>query len=156
MKTAAPERVDLPVSGMTCAACARSIERTLSATPGVDRAHVNLATNTATYIYNDQNGHPLSVAPPNLGPKSTPQYEATFGHPSVFTLANGWRVFAGPRDDAFFFDSGGTFDTLNFRAPAPQRSQFGIEVELGESKIFVSWLFHLTKALSAKLPRNFR
>ena len=25
----APERVDLPVSGMTCAACARAIERTL-------------------------------------------------------------------------------------------------------------------------------
>ncbi|MBS1854253.1 MAG: cadmium-translocating P-type ATPase [Acidobacteria bacterium] len=48
MKTAAPERVDLPVSGMTCAACARSIERTLSATAGVERAHVNLATNTAT------------------------------------------------------------------------------------------------------------
>ena len=51
MKTAAPERVDLPVSGMTCAACARSIERTLAATPGVDRAHVNLATNTATVEY---------------------------------------------------------------------------------------------------------
>jgi Cu+-exporting ATPase len=48
MRTAAPERVDLPVSGMTCAACARSIERTLSATAGVERAHVNLATNTAT------------------------------------------------------------------------------------------------------------
>jgi P-type Cu+ transporter len=29
---------------MTCAACARSIERTLSATPGVERASVNLAT----------------------------------------------------------------------------------------------------------------
>jgi Cu+-exporting ATPase len=51
MKTAAPERVDLPVSGMTCAACARSIERTLSATPGVDRAQVNIATNTATVEY---------------------------------------------------------------------------------------------------------
>src|SRR5690349_14363989 len=51
MKTAAPERVDLPVSGMTCAACARSIERTLSATEGVDRASVNLATNTATIEY---------------------------------------------------------------------------------------------------------
>jgi hypothetical protein len=37
----------------------------------------------------------------------------------VFTLSNGWRVFAGPRDDAFYFDSGATFDTLNFRAPAP-------------------------------------
>jgi hypothetical protein len=79
----------------------------------------NLATNTATYIYNDVNGHPLSVAPPNMGPKSTPAYEATLGQPSVFTLANGMRVFAGPRDDAFYFDSGGTFDTLNFRAPAP-------------------------------------
>jgi len=79
----------------------------------------NLATNTGTYIYTDQNGHALSVAPPNLGPKSTPAYEATFGHPSVFTLSNGMRVFAGPRDDAFYFDSGATFDTLNFRAPAP-------------------------------------
>ena len=48
MKTSAPERVDLPVSGMTCAACARSIERTLAGTAGVDRANVNLATNTAT------------------------------------------------------------------------------------------------------------
>jgi Cu+-exporting ATPase len=51
MKTAAPERVDLPVSGMTCAACARSIERTLAGTEGVQRAHVNLATNTATVEY---------------------------------------------------------------------------------------------------------
>jgi Cu+-exporting ATPase len=48
MKTAAPERLDLPVSGMTCAACARTIERTLASTPGVSRANVNLATNTAT------------------------------------------------------------------------------------------------------------
>src|SRR5436190_15161524 len=51
MKTSAPERVDLPVSGMTCAACARSIERTLAGTPGVGRAMVNLATNTATIEY---------------------------------------------------------------------------------------------------------
>jgi Cu+-exporting ATPase len=48
MTTPAAERVDLPVSGMTCAACARAIERTLSATAGVERASVNLATNTAT------------------------------------------------------------------------------------------------------------
>jgi Cu+-exporting ATPase len=46
MKTA--ERIDLPVSGMTCAACARSIERTLASTSGVTRANVNLATNIAT------------------------------------------------------------------------------------------------------------
>jgi hypothetical protein len=79
----------------------------------------NLKTGTAQYFNTDANGHALSVAPPNLGPKSTPAYEATLGQPSVFTLSNGMRVFAGPRDDAFFFDSAATFDTLNFRAPAP-------------------------------------
>jgi len=51
MNMAAPERVDLPVSGMTCAACARTIERTLANTAGVERVRVNLATNTATIEY---------------------------------------------------------------------------------------------------------
>ena len=51
MSVAAPERVDLPVSGMTCAACARTIERTLTNTAGVERARVNLATSTATVEY---------------------------------------------------------------------------------------------------------
>ena len=54
MKVQAPERIDLPVSGMTCAACARTIERTLSHTPGVERARVNLATNTATVEYDPE------------------------------------------------------------------------------------------------------
>jgi len=79
----------------------------------------NLKTNQATFFTTDVNGHALSVAPPNLGPKSTPNYEQNFGQPSVFTLSNGMKVFAGPRDDAFYFDSAATFDTLNFRAPAP-------------------------------------
>jgi Cu+-exporting ATPase len=48
MTTPAVERVDLPVSGMTCAACARAIQRALADTAGVERASVNLATNTAT------------------------------------------------------------------------------------------------------------
>jgi Cu+-exporting ATPase len=51
MSVAAPERIDLSVGGMTCAACARTIERTLAATPGVERAKVNLATETATVEY---------------------------------------------------------------------------------------------------------
>jgi len=54
MSVAAPERIDLPVGGMTCAACARSIERTLAATPGVARASVNLATETATIEYDPE------------------------------------------------------------------------------------------------------
>ncbi|MGA2134807.1 MAG: DUF4331 domain-containing protein [Bryobacteraceae bacterium] len=79
----------------------------------------NLATGTAAFFDTDVNGHVLSVAPPNTGPKGTPNYEANLGQPSIFTLSNGMRVFAGPRDDAFYFDSGATFDYLNFRAPAP-------------------------------------
>jgi Cu+-exporting ATPase len=48
MSTAAAERVDLPISGMSCAACARAIENQLTATAGVTGAHVNFATSVAT------------------------------------------------------------------------------------------------------------
>lgn len=41
-------RVDLPITGMTCAACARRIERKLTHAPGVTRANVNFATARAT------------------------------------------------------------------------------------------------------------
>src|SRR3954451_14801955 len=61
MNVAGPERLDLPVSGMTCAACARTIERTLAGSAGVERAKVNLATNTATVEYD-----PTRVAPGDL------------------------------------------------------------------------------------------
>lgn len=42
------ETVTLPVSGMTCGNCARSVERKLSATPGVVKATVDLAGERAT------------------------------------------------------------------------------------------------------------
>ena len=51
---AASERVDLPITGMTCAACARRIERKLSKTPGVHQAGVNFATLRATVEYDPQ------------------------------------------------------------------------------------------------------
>jgi Cu+-exporting ATPase len=44
-------RVDLPLTGMTCAACARRIERRLSKSPGVGSANVNFATARATVSY---------------------------------------------------------------------------------------------------------
>ena len=47
----AGERVDLPITGMTCAACARRIERRLSKVAGVRRAGVNFATARATVEY---------------------------------------------------------------------------------------------------------
>jgi len=47
-------RVDLKITGMHCAACARSIERSLKRTPGVEQAGVNFATEEAAVIFDDQ------------------------------------------------------------------------------------------------------
>jgi Cu+-exporting ATPase len=44
-------RADLSVTGMTCAACARRIERSLARQPGVLSAGVNFATSRATVEY---------------------------------------------------------------------------------------------------------
>jgi len=46
------ERVDLPITGMTCAACVKRIERKLSKVSGVQKADVNLATERATIEHN--------------------------------------------------------------------------------------------------------
>ncbi len=45
------ERVNFAVTGMTCAGCANTIERSLARTPGVTSASVNLATSRATVAY---------------------------------------------------------------------------------------------------------
>ncbi len=47
----AGERVDLPITGMTCAACANRIEKQLKKQPGVDACSVNFATAKATVNY---------------------------------------------------------------------------------------------------------
>ena len=44
--------VELPIGGMTCAACARTIEKKLSGTAGVDSASVNFATRSALVRFN--------------------------------------------------------------------------------------------------------
>ena len=45
------ETVTLPVAGMTCGGCARSIEKKLTATPGVASAKVDLEGGQATVQY---------------------------------------------------------------------------------------------------------
>jgi len=45
------EEVELPIGGMTCAACARAVEGQLSSSDGVDRASVNFATRTARVVF---------------------------------------------------------------------------------------------------------
>ncbi len=59
-------------------------------------------------------GSGLPVAPANIGPRSTPGYEAGAGA-VVRDLPGGIKVFAGPRDDPFFVDLGSIFDLGGLR-----------------------------------------
>lgn len=47
--------IEVPVSGMSCAACALSIESTLKQSPGIKSATVNYATQAATLVLDDDN-----------------------------------------------------------------------------------------------------
>jgi len=51
MKRSHSKRLDLPITGMSCAACARSIENALRSVPGVSEASVNFGTAIATVVH---------------------------------------------------------------------------------------------------------
>jgi copper chaperone CopZ len=48
------ETLNLPVRGMTCGNCARSVERTLASTPGVTKALVELQGERAIVEYDPE------------------------------------------------------------------------------------------------------
>jgi copper chaperone CopZ len=54
--------LNLPVRGMTCANCARSVERRLAGTPGVSKAAVDLEAATATVEYDADVVKPETLA----------------------------------------------------------------------------------------------
>ena len=56
----------------------------------------------------------LPVAPPNIGPKTFPNYQ-TFVDGAIRHLKDGTKVFVGQRDDPFYVDLGATFDGINVR-----------------------------------------
>jgi Cu+-exporting ATPase len=58
----AMETLNLPVRGMTCANCARSVERRLAATLGVRKASVDLQAATATVEYDTGMVQPEALA----------------------------------------------------------------------------------------------
>lgn len=68
------------------------------------------------------------VPPANIGPKSTPNYEA-LAKAAITDVPGlpGAKVFAGPRDDPFFIDIGGAFDLLTIRPGAPGNAGGGID-----------------------------
>jgi Cu+-exporting ATPase len=65
----ASETTTLDIEGMSCAACASAVERSLSRTPGVQRALVNYATEKATITYAPTEASPaeLRAAVENAG-----------------------------------------------------------------------------------------
>jgi hypothetical protein len=59
-------------------------------------------------------GSGLPTPPVNVGPRSTPDYEA-LATAAVSDLPGGIKVFAGQRDDPFFVDLGSIFDLGGLR-----------------------------------------
>ena len=44
-------KASIPITGMTCATCAITIEKGLAETPGVEKANVNFASEKASIAY---------------------------------------------------------------------------------------------------------
>ncbi len=59
-------------------------------------------------------GSGIPTPPVNIGPRSTPSYEALAAS-AVNDLPGGIKVFAGQRDDPFFVDLGSVFDLAGLR-----------------------------------------
>jgi len=60
----------------------------------------------------------LIAVPSNVGPRTMPNYDALAAQ-GVHNLGAGIKVFAGQREDPFYIDLGGVFDTLNLRRFVP-------------------------------------
>ena len=71
MSTTAIERVELPITGMTCASCANRIERKLNKLDGVT-ASVNYATEKARVEFDPGTQAP----PPRVGAGEATGYQA--------------------------------------------------------------------------------
>jgi hypothetical protein len=59
-------------------------------------------------------GSGLMTPPDNIGPRSTPNYDALAAK-GIHQLSDGSTVFAGQRDDPFFADVGAIFDLVAIR-----------------------------------------
>ena len=94
--------IDLPVLGMTCAACVRRVERAVAAVPGVARAEVNL---------------PLSRAHLELVPGSGATAASTATSAAAAIRAAGYEVPADVLDAIVASEAGlGTSDSRNSAA----------------------------------------
>jgi len=64
-------------------------------------------------------GRALPTVPSNIGPRTTPNYDALAAKGVFEDPATGIRIFAGQRAETFAIDLGAVFDTLNLRVETP-------------------------------------
>ncbi len=69
----------------------------------------------------------LITPPCNIGSRTTPNYESALAQPAVYATNTGGRVFAGQREEGFYIDVEGVFDTLNL----PVTETGGIDTTAG-------------------------
>ncbi len=81
---------------------------------GAPFAPANFTQTYAVSMNDAAIGTDLSVPPPNVGPRTTPDY-GTYTNDGIHDLDDGLTVFAGNRDDPFFLDAGSIFDLGGLR-----------------------------------------
>jgi len=88
-------------------------------------------------------GSGLPVAPNFVGPTSMPDY-ASLAEAAVQELADGTKVFVGPRDDPFFVDLGAVFDLLQIRR-APGNKGKGVDDLAGFNVLTITLQVPMTR-----------
>jgi hypothetical protein len=100
----------------------------------------------------------LMTPPVNIGPKSTPDYEA-LADEAIFEAGDGMTVFAGQRDDPFWVDLGGVGDLLTIRelpgnAGGGIDDLAGLNVQVLALKVPIEQLTHDGQAVSGAEAGN--
>jgi Domain of unknown function (DUF4331) len=100
----------------------------------------------------------LMTPPVNIGPKSTPDYEA-LADEAIFEVGDGMTVFAGQRDDPFWVDLGGVGDLLTIRelpgnAGGGIDDLAGLNVQVLALKVPIEQLTHDGQAVSGAEAGN--
>lgn len=85
-----------------------------SSPQGAPYAASNVTQTYSVSLNGEEIGSGLYVPPPNIGPRTTPDY-SSYATDGVQTLDNGTTVFAGQRDDPFFADTASIFDLGGLR-----------------------------------------
>jgi hypothetical protein len=139
---------------------ARNPNSFLYALPGVksiDDPKLNLVQTYSVWRERWHHGHQVSnklvaeglpVAPNNVGPKTTPNYDA-LANQAIRPLPGGGKVFAGPVDDPFFVDLGSTFDAINIDMPG--RSGIGTGNQGGGKDDLAGYNVH---TISLQVPKS--